>query len=125
MPDGKNLGGRPRKEIDLDQLKAMVQIQCTAEECARVLDVDDNTIDRRLKEAGYAGFGDFYKRYSSEGKASLRRLQWASAKTGNVTMQIWLGKQNLSQSDRNETTHKVDPGIVSLMDQVNGTSRSK
>jgi hypothetical protein len=33
-------------------------------------------------------------------KASLRRFQWKSAAGGNVTMQIWLGKQLLGQTDK-------------------------
>jgi hypothetical protein len=37
------------------------------------------------------------------GTRSLRRLQYEAAKTGNVTMQIWLGKQWLGQKDRTET----------------------
>ena len=38
----------------------------------------------------------FVSRYAK--KASLRRSQWALAKT-NATMAIWLGKQMLNQSD--------------------------
>jgi len=34
------------------------------------------------------------------GKSILRRLQWQAALGGNITMQIWLGKQLLGQSDR-------------------------
>jgi hypothetical protein len=33
---------------------------------------------------------------------SLRRLQWNNAKKGNVTMQIFIGKQYLGQSDKVE-----------------------
>jgi len=33
------------------------------------------------------------------GRSSLRRLQWKSATNGNITMQIWLGKQYLGQRD--------------------------
>jgi hypothetical protein len=90
---------RPRKEMDIDQLKNMVRIQCTAEECAGVLQVSVDTIDRRLKEEGYAGFADFYKKYSDDGKASLRRAQWKAAQDGNPTMLVWLGKQMLGQKD--------------------------
>ena len=32
-------------------------------------------------------------------------MQWKSAEKGNVTMQIWLGKQNLGQSDKQEVQH--------------------
>jgi len=29
-------------------------------------------------------------------------MQWKSAEKGNVTMQIWLGKQILGQADKSE-----------------------
>jgi len=110
MGKGDSKGGRPRKEIDLAELQRMCQIQCTAEECARILGVDADTINARLKESGWAGFSDFYKKHSDEGKRSLRRAQFRTAigtpKTdtapgvaGNPTMQIWLGKQHLGQKD--------------------------
>lgn len=102
MSEGKNLGGRPRIEIDLDQLKNMVRIQCTAEECAGVFECSVDTIDNRLKEAGYAGFSEFYKIHSAEGKASLRRSQWKAAEKGNAAMLIWLGKNMLGQRDNLE-----------------------
>ena len=35
---------------------------------------------------------------------SLRRAQWKSAKSGNVTMQIWLGKQWLGQKEQSEVS---------------------
>lgn len=101
MPKPKNKGGAPRKEINIEQLKAMVRIQCTAEECCAVMGVDDNTLDRRLKELGYAGFGEFYKKYNHEGLASLRRAQWkAAVEQGNPTMLVWMGKQMLGQKDK-------------------------
>jgi hypothetical protein len=87
----------------------MVRIQCTAEECASIFECSVDTLDRRLKEAGFEGFADFYKKYSGEGKASLRRAQWKAAQDGNPTMLVWLGKQVLGQRDQVETknTHEV------------------
>lgn len=98
-----NKGGRGRKELNLENLKAMVRIQCTAEECAAVLQMSTDTLDRRLKELEYKGFAEFYEKYSHEGLQSLRRAQWKSAvKKGSVPMQIWLGKQMLGQKDKHE-----------------------
>lgn len=102
MAKGDPKGGRPRKELDLEQLQSLAEIQCTAEECASVMKVSIDTIDRRLKEAGYEGFAHFHKTHCQDGKASLRRLQWKAAQNGNTAMLIWLGKQWLGQSDRQE-----------------------
>lgn len=38
------------------------------------------------------------------GKASLRRMQFKTAESGNATMQIWLGKQYLGQKDKQDVT---------------------
>jgi len=98
--ESKNLGGRPRKEINIQQLIAACQIQCTAVECAALFDCSEDTLDRYLKDEGYAGFAEFYKTHASNGRSSLRRMQWKSAQDGNATMQIWLGKQMLGQRDQ-------------------------
>jgi hypothetical protein len=44
------------KEVNFEQLRTLVRIQCTAEECAAILDMSADTLDTRLKEAGLAGF---------------------------------------------------------------------
>ena len=103
----KNLGGRPRIEFtdqDFQRLIAMAQIQCTAEEIAGVFGISPDTLDRRIKERGYAGFAELYKKHSDEGKASLRRMQWKAAEEGNPTLLVWLGKQMLGQTDKRDLT---------------------
>lgn len=122
QPAERNPGGRPRKEIDLLQLEAACQIQCTAEECAALFDCSVDTLDRRLKEEGYAGFAEFYKIHATHGKTSLRRLQWKSAQNGNVAMQIWLGKQMLGQRDKSELTGR-DGGPIEHVDLSNLTEQ--
>ena len=112
MGKGDPEGGRPRVEIDIDQLRNMVRIQCTAEECAGVFECSVDTLDRRLKEEGYGGFADFYKQHSDEGKASLRRAQWKAAQDGNPTMLVWLGKQMLGQRDKHDLDHTSSDGSM-------------
>lgn len=95
--------GRPRKEIseeDMEKLIGMVRIQCTAEEISNVFGVSIATLDRRVKEYGYANFDDLHKKHAGEGKSSLRRMQWKAAEEGNATMLVWLGKQILKQTDK-------------------------
>ena len=53
-------------------------------------------------------FADIYKRLSAPGNVSLRRKQFELAMNGNVTMNIWLGKQKLGQSDKVETTQYIE-----------------
>ena len=98
----KNRGGRPRKNIDFTHLKKLCDHMHTGEECADILGVDYDTLNARITEAGYEGFPDYFKKNSGGGKASLRRMQWKTAQKGNVTMQIWLGKQYLGQTDKSD-----------------------
>ena len=102
MSDQKNVGGRPRKEIDYDLLEDLCRIHCTGEECCDILGMCYDTLNTRLKDDGHGGFSDYYKKFASEGKSSLRRLQWKNANDGNVSMQIWLGKQLLGQTDKSQ-----------------------
>lgn len=95
----KNKGGRPRKAIDWKQLEKLCAIHCTGEECASVLGVSYDTLNDAIKRKGYTGFPEYFKKYSGPGKASLRRMQFKSAESGNATMLIWLGKQYLGQRD--------------------------
>lgn len=118
----KNKGGRPTKSVNLDTLVALAGIQCTAEECASVLGVSPDTIDRRLKAAGFGGFADFYKQHSDDGKVSLRRAQFRVALGGNPTMLIWLGKQVLGQRDKQDIEHDASDPIKELLAQIAGSA---
>lgn len=103
-PPNKNKGGRPKKVIDKNQFESMCEIQCTKEEMCNILDVDEKTLTRWCKEVYGEGFSEIYKKKSQAGKMSLRRAQFQMAQT-NTTMAIWLGKQYLGQTDKNETQY--------------------
>lgn len=93
---------RPRKEFDKDIFIRMCQIQCTEIEIAEVFDFNISTLKRRCHEIFKMSFEHVYKKYSAEGKTSLRRAQFKKALGGNATMLIWLGKQMLGQKDKTE-----------------------
>lgn len=108
-----NKGGRPKIKIDFAQLEELCNIQATAEECAAVLGISEDTLSRRIQEELGIGFAEYRKKYSLAGKASLRRLQWRSAQRGSVPMQIFLGKNDLGQSDK-ATLAGEDGGAVKV-----------
>ena len=58
-----------------------------------------------------------YSEYLTKGRANvkirLRKLQWQSAENGNVTMQIFLGKNILGQQDKIETSELDEPLVWS------------
>lgn len=104
-----NKGGRPKSLVPdaktLKQIRGLGQIQATTKESAAVLGVTEPTFinfKKRHLEAAEA-----YADGKEEGKASLRRMQMESARKGNTSMQIWLGKQQFGQRDKNEHTGRV------------------
>ena len=96
------MAGRKPAEIDKMQFESLCALQCTLDEISAFFRVSDRTIERWCKREYKANFVDVFKKASADGKMSLRRLQWKSARDGNVTMQIFLGKQWLGQTDKVE-----------------------
>lgn len=89
-----------RKAIDYDIVRKLASIGCTDREIAAVVELTPEHFCRRQKK-------DPHLRPAIEagretGKASLRRMQWEKAKSGNPALLIWLGKQLLGQRDRHE-----------------------
>ena len=88
---------RPKKyDIDTQEVEKLAGYGCTNIEIADFFGCSENTIRR---------YGEFLTKGREKGKIRLRQLQWRSAERGNVTMQIWLGKQILGQVDRQEVEH--------------------
>lgn len=112
--------GRPKKNLspkDWDSVNYMCLIHCTGEEIAGVLGMDYDTLNRNSKEAKGMPISEYIKTHSSGGKMSLRRAQWKSAENGNVTMQIWLGKQWLGQKEQQELAISADDKAVKEIEQ--------
>ena len=101
----------PKKKIYYDLAERRARIHCTNEEIASCLGISKSYWYDLIKRD--AKLSDTIEKARDEGRASLRRLQWQNATQGNVTMQIWLGKQILSQNDisRNEITGKNGDAI--------------
>lgn len=84
---------RPKLDISDEDVLNLAKIGCTYEEIALFFKCDKSTIVKR--------FSHIIKEGHQEMKQSLRRAQLNSAiQKGNVTMQIWLGKQMLGQKDQ-------------------------
>lgn len=96
-------GGRPKIEIDEEQFKGLCSIQCTLEEISNWFKCSEDTIERWCKRELKMSFAEAYKKYSVGGKISLRRYQMKMAEH-NATMAIWLGKQYLGQTDKQEVS---------------------
>ena len=84
-------------------------MQCTDEEIAAWFGVTPRTIERRRKDPA---FSDILERGKAKGRISLRRSQFKSVEQGNPTMQIWLGKQYLGQTD--DIQHHMAGPLISV-----------
>jgi hypothetical protein len=113
-PDEDKRNGRPPADIDSTELQALCRIHATNEEIAAHFNVSVRTIQRLKKNPAFA---EFVARGRADGKISLRRAQWKNALGGNVTMQIWLGKQELNQRDRHEITG-ANGGPISIREML-------
>ena len=98
----RRIMARPRIEINKINFEKLCGLQCTLDEIADFFDCSPDTIERWCKREYKRGFAEVFKQKRGKGKIALRRMQWQSAEDGNVTMQIFLGKQFLGQSDKIE-----------------------
>jgi hypothetical protein len=98
--------GRPKLRFDLDAVRKLGVLGCTAAEMAAFLGCSQRTVETNLsdKEGNFCGA---YKKGLAVTQISLRRkqLQLALLK-GDVTMLIWLGKQMLGQQNRFEIDNR-------------------
>jgi transcriptional regulator with XRE-family HTH domain len=97
-----NPTGRPPVAVDAEKVELMAAMGCTVEEIAAELRISKRTLMRRQKDPKFL---ESIERGKARGRATLRRLQWKSANAGNVTAQIWLGKQLLGQRDQWAVDH--------------------
>lgn len=100
--------GRKKIDIDWGIVNNMLENFCEGTEVAAALGISFDTLDRRIKDKFSVDFAYYKAQKRAVGKSGLRQLQLKSAKEGNVTMQIWLGKNYLEQSDKQEIDHTVN-----------------
>lgn len=94
--------GRPKKEIDKEDFEKLCALHCTQKEIEAWFNVSDKTLFKWCKEIYGVNFSVIQKEKAERGKISLRRAQFQLAEK-NAAMAIFLGKNYLGQSDRQET----------------------
>lgn len=105
---------RPRIEINWEEFDKLCGMLCTQEEIAAWFQCSVDTIDKALHREKDMGFTEYFKMKSAMGKMSLRRTQFELAvKDKHPTMLIWLGKQHLGQTDKQEVDSKSSDGTMS------------
>ena len=108
--------GPPKTPVDLAVVEGLASIGCTLDELAAVVGLTKRTLIRRRDDPRFL---EAIERGRAKGRASLRRLQWEAAKAGNITAQIWLGKQLLGQrSFEREDKHEDATAAPALIIQT-------
>jgi len=92
---------RPKKyEINPEEIQKLASYGCTNTEIADFYGCSENTIRR---------YGENLTKGRSMKKIRLRQIQWKIAENGNATMAIWLGKNELGQSDNGIISDDNEP----------------
>jgi hypothetical protein len=94
--------GRRRKNVDPSGVRKLASFGCTNSEISAFFDCSNDTIERR--------FAVDLAKGREEGKIRLRKLQWKHAEK-SFAMAIFLGKNILKQSDKQEIDHTGDVNV--------------
>jgi AraC-like DNA-binding protein len=106
--------GRPKKELDWKVLDSILQFGATLIDCAEMCEMSDDSIQRRIKDEYGCTFTEYRNRKMSRMRVKLLQKQYESAMAGNTALLIWLGKQHLGQSDKNDISVNGDVAIKTL-----------
>lgn len=93
-PKTKKKTGRPKADIDKTELIKLAGYGCNDTELGDFFNVHPTTIYKR--------FSNILIKARAERKSKLRKKQFEVAVSGNVAMLIWLGKQELGQTEKSE-----------------------
>ena len=86
---------RPKKyDIDTEQVEKLASFGCTNIEIGSFFGCSPDLLEK--------SYSEYLTKGRDKGKIRLRQLQWNAAEAGSHTMLIWLGKQILNQSDKQE-----------------------
>ena len=109
--------GRTPAVIDWDTVGKLLEAGCSGESIATQLGIHRTTLYNRCKNDTGLTFSTFSQQKKMLGDNLLRAKQYQTAMSGNVTMQIWLGKQRLGQTDKLEHQGK-DGGPIRTVTEV-------
>lgn len=104
--------GRTQATIDWDTVGKLLEAGCSGESIAAQFGVHRTTLYNRCKADMGVTFSALSQQKKMLGDNLLRAKQYQTAMSGNTTMLIWLGKQRLGQSDKNELTGKDGGRLV-------------
>ena len=118
--------GRPKTEINLEELQKLCTLNCTMPEIASFFNMPLRTLEDRFKND--TDVRTAIENGRNKGKLSVRRKQLQIMdETNNATMAIWLGKQLLGQRDKHDivTEDKATGKLSEALDIIQEMARNK
>ena len=116
-PDPPVKGKKRRPSIKPKPLTAQFVHDCariflTQEEIGCLCGLTQSQVSRRLNDKDHPELKEAFISGRNIAVMSLRRAQLkAAVEKGNITAQIWLGKQELGQADKREETSDVNVNV--------------
>ena len=103
----KNKTGRPKFEINWKHVDEMIAAGCVGTEIAAYYGMAPDTLYKQCDRTHQMTFSAYLQEKRPRGDALLRMAQFDEAiRKRDRGMLIWLGKQRLGQSDKEEVAHK-------------------
>ena len=99
--------GRPKIKIDAALVEKLAGIGCPNKEIASIVGCSVDTLDRH--------FADVITKGRENGKTRIRQKQIQMALNGNVAMLIWVGKNWLGQTDKQEISGIENASTVNIL----------
>jgi len=103
---------RPTKDLEniefngWDQLDALI-VWASQVYCAEKLGISIETLATKIKERTGLSFPEYKHQKKESLRINLLKKQYDVAMAGNVSMLIWLGKNELGQKDKLESDFTV------------------
>ena len=91
--------GRPKKELNEDDIYEMAKEGCSVDDIAVEMGCSDQLI--------YNRYYDVFKEGQAAGRRAIHRKQFEKAMEGDAGMLRWLGSNRLGQSDKVHQTNGV------------------
>jgi len=104
--------------IDWLQIDKFIAAGGNGQQIADYLGMHHDTFySRCVKENGML-FSEYAAKRRSKGDLMLYTAQFNNAMGGNTSMQIWLGKQRLNQSDQPRSNEEFNGKLANLLDAL-------
>jgi len=109
---------RPTKDLEnmefngWEQLDALI-VWASQVYCAEKLGINIDTLAARIKERTGLSFSEYKQQKKEPLRINLLKKQYDVAMAGNVSMLIWLGKNELGQKDKleHDASEEIKDGL--------------